>query len=113
MPGRLQPIERREVMASVRDLINRHLPAGYEETMASGMISWVIPLSRYPVTYNKQPLAYVALAAQKRFYSLSLMAIDLDTPQEAAYLKELAHGLRLADNVRDQLHQKYGAPPLK
>jgi hypothetical protein len=50
---------------------------------------------------------------EQQVYSLSLMAIDVDTPQEAAYLKELAHGLRLADNVRDQLHQKYGAPLLK
>ena len=67
------PEARREVIASVRDLINRHLPDGYEETMAWGMISWVIPLSRYPITYNKQPLPYVALAAQKNNYALYLM----------------------------------------
>ena len=67
------PSERREVIASVRDLINEHLPEGYEETMASGMISWVIPLSRYPLTYNKQPLPYVSLAAQKNNYALYLM----------------------------------------
>ncbi len=65
--------ERREVIASVRDLVNKHLPKGYEETIASGMISWVIPLSRYPVTYNKQPLGYVALAAQKNNYALYFM----------------------------------------
>jgi hypothetical protein len=43
--------------------------------MAYGMIGWSIPLSRYPVTYNKQPLGYVALAAQKNAYSLYLMGV--------------------------------------
>jgi hypothetical protein len=57
------PAERRRVVSAVRDLVNRHVPSGYVETMNWGMISWEIPLARYPVTYNKQPLGYVALAA--------------------------------------------------
>ncbi|HET9034208.1 MAG TPA: DUF1801 domain-containing protein [Dokdonella sp.] len=76
--------ERREVIASVRDLINRHLPDGYVETMASGMISWVIPLSRYPVTYNKQPLPYVALAAQKNNYALYLMGAYMNAEDDGS-----------------------------
>lgn len=83
------PAERRAVVASVRDLVNRHLPAGYEETMAYGMIGWVVPLSRYPVTYNKQPLAFVGLAAQKNNYALYLMCdytnTDDDGKLRAAY----------------------------
>lgn len=71
------PPQRRQVIASVRDLINKHLPKGYEESMAFGMISWVIPLSRYRVTYNKQPLGYVALAAQKNNYALYLMCASM------------------------------------
>ena len=59
------PPERRAVIAAMRDRVNAHLPPGYEETMNWGMITWQIPLARYPITYNKQPLAYVALAAQK------------------------------------------------
>ena len=66
------PEERRAVMSAGRELVNRHLPAGYVETMNWGMVSWEIPLSRYPVTYNKQPLSYVALAAQKQYYALYL-----------------------------------------
>ena len=69
------PPERRGVVSTVRDLVNAHIPPGYEEGMAYGMIGWSIPLSRYPVTYNKQPLAYVALAAQKNAYSLYLMGV--------------------------------------
>lgn len=76
------PIDRRQVIASVRDLINEHLPEGYEEIMASGMISWVIPLSRYPVTYNQQPLACVALAAQKNNYALYLMSAAMSSEDD-------------------------------
>jgi len=39
------------------------------------MITWQIPLARYPITYNKQPLAYVALAAQKNNYALYLTGV--------------------------------------
>lgn len=66
------PEKRRAVVAAVRDLVLRHLPDGYEETMNWGMISYEIPLSRYPDTYNGQPLAVAALAAQKNYYSLYL-----------------------------------------
>ena len=76
------PAERRAVVSSVRDLINTHLPKGYEETMAYGMIGWVIPLSRYPQTYNKQPLMYVSLAAQKNNYALYLMCDTMNTGED-------------------------------
>lgn len=66
------PPERRAVVAAVRDLVRRHLPEGYQEGMSWGMISWEIPLSRYPETYNRQPLMYAGLAAQKNGYSLYL-----------------------------------------
>ena len=67
------PPERRAVIAAVRDLVLRNLPEGYEERMNWGMISYEIPLSRYPNTYNKQPLGYAALAAQKHDYVLYLL----------------------------------------
>jgi hypothetical protein len=72
--GGLVP-ERREVVSAVRDMVNAHLPSGYLETMAWGMISWVVPLDVYPETYNGQPLAYAGLAAQKNYTSLYLMAL--------------------------------------
>ena len=59
------PADRRAVIATVRDLILRYLPAGYRESMQDGMISYEIPLERYPNTYNRQPLSYIVLAAQK------------------------------------------------
>jgi len=67
------PAERRAVVSAVRELVRRHLPAGYRETLAWGMIAYGIPLEQFPDTYNGQPLGYVALAAQKQYYALYLM----------------------------------------
>jgi uncharacterized membrane protein YebE (DUF533 family) len=47
---------------------------------------------------------------EQQVYMVSLAAIELDTQQEAQYLQELAHGLRLAPEVVDQLHDRMGAP---
>ncbi|KRA75832.1 hypothetical protein ASD78_07655 [Lysobacter sp. Root667] len=76
------PPERCVVVATVRDLVNANLPPGYAEEMAFGMIGWNIPLSRYPKTYNKQPLCYAALAAQKNGYSLYLNCVYADSERE-------------------------------
>jgi len=46
-----------------------------------GMISYEIPLERYPNTYNGQPLSYVALAAQKSYYALYLTSAYPDSEQ--------------------------------
>ena len=67
--------ERREAVSTVRDVILAHLPDGYEEMMDFGMISYVIPLSTYPITYNERPLMYAALSSQKNYCSLYLMNI--------------------------------------
>lgn len=76
------PAERREVVSAVRELVLRNLPHGYAETVAWGMIAYVIPLERYPETYNGQPLSYVALAAQKHHLSLYLMGVYGDPARE-------------------------------
>jgi hypothetical protein len=81
------PEDRREVVSAVRDLVRRNLPAGYEESMNWGMICWEIPLERYPKTYNGQPLGYVALAAQKNYYSLYLLGVYAE-PRRARRLEE-------------------------
>jgi hypothetical protein len=67
------PPERRKVIAAVRKVVRDNLPRGYVEGMGFGMIGYVVPLTRYPTTYNGQPLVYAALAAQKNAYSLYLM----------------------------------------
>jgi hypothetical protein len=67
------PEERRAVISAVREVVLRHLPAGYQETMNWGMISYEVPLERCPHTYNGQPLSFAGLAAQKSHYALYLM----------------------------------------
>jgi len=90
------PEERRAVVAEVRRLILEHLPDGYQERMNWGMITYEIPLARYPKTYNGQPLGYIALAAQKQYYSLYLMGVYADSDQERRLREVYAErGLRL------------------
>lgn len=72
------PAERREQLRPVYDVMQANMPDGYEAGMLWGMICWTIPLSRYPDTYNKQPLAYAALAAQKNAYSIYLNCVYQD-----------------------------------
>lgn len=80
-------LEKRHVIALVRDVILENLPPGYVESMNWGMISYEIPLERYPNTYNGKPLTYIALAAQKNYYSLYLMGVYQDGEQEKSLLE--------------------------
>jgi hypothetical protein len=67
------PADRAKTIATVRELVNKQIPPGYDECLVWGTIGWTIPLSRYPDTYNKQPICYVALSSQKNYCSLYLM----------------------------------------
>lgn len=72
------PEERREVVATVRDAIRGHLAPGFAETVNWGMICYEVPLERYPDTYNKQPLMYMALAAQKNHFAVYTTGVYMD-----------------------------------
>ena len=85
------PPERRAVIDAVRTLVKKRLPAGYVESMNWGMLCYEIPLSRYPDTYNKQPLMYIALAAQKNNYAFYM------------------HGVAGFPNARDAIEAAYKA----
>jgi hypothetical protein len=69
------PADRSRELGTVRALVNDALAPGFVEQMGSGMITWVVPLSVCPRTYNGQPLMYAGLAAQKHHSSLYLMAL--------------------------------------
>ena len=66
------PPDRADQISRVRSIVNAALPAGYVERMAWGMISWEVPIEVSGPTYNKQPLVYAALAAQKNHNALYL-----------------------------------------
>jgi len=75
------PEDRRQALEAVRRVVLENLPGGYEECMSHGVIAWVVPLSRYPDTYNGLPLQLAALASQKRHMALYLNNVysDADT----------------------------------
>ena len=84
------PADRREALEAVRQVILTHLPDGLVETMAWGMICYVVPRDTFGDTYNGQPLVHTALANQKQYMSLYLHSIYGDEAMrerfEAAYL---------------------------
>jgi len=83
-------------LRAVFETVNDAMPEGYELGDFRGAPSWTIPLSTYPVTYNKQPLDYVALIAQKNYNSLYLMGL-YSVPEDAAEFERawLATGRKL------------------
>jgi len=76
------PEDRRAAISAVRQVVLENLPQGYEEMMQFGMIGYVIPLERYPVTYNGQALQYAARASQKNYMSLYLRNVYSDEAME-------------------------------
>lgn len=72
------PLDRKETVIKIRNTILKNLPKGYKEVMEFGMICYVIPLSKYPDTYNNKPLVYCALANQKNYISLYLSCVYVD-----------------------------------
>ena len=82
--------DRLEAISALRQVVLSNLPEGYQETMQFGMISYVIPLERYPLTYNKKALQYAALASQKNYISLHLMNIYGDKGTEEWFTAQYA-----------------------
>ncbi len=88
------PDQQRAEVSAVRDVILANLPDGYTEAMAWGMITWQVPLEVSGPTYNKQPLSYVALAAQKRHCSIYLTTV-MGPGAESFRSRYLATGKKL------------------
>lgn len=82
------PPDRRTAIETVRQVILESLPAGYEEAMNWGMITYQVPLSVYPDTYNKQPLMYAALASQKNHMAVYLIAIYMNDEDKQRFEEE-------------------------
>ena len=91
------PADRLKTIATVRALVNKHIPAGYDECLLWGTIGWAIPLSRYPDTHNKQPLCYVALSSQKNYCVLYLFGPSWSASQ----LEQLKSAFKTAGKKLD------------
>jgi uncharacterized protein DUF1801 len=80
------PEDRRMVIEAVRNVILKNLPAGYEEAMNWGMVTYQVPLETYPDTYNGQPLMYAALASQKNHMAVYLTSVYMDEDDRKDFL---------------------------
>jgi hypothetical protein len=72
------PEERQEVFRKICDTINNHLPAGFSQSVSSGMVGWGVPLKTYPAGYHctpGSPLPFIGLASQKNFIALYHMGM--------------------------------------
>ena len=91
------PALQAEAVTAVVHHLRKHMPAGYEESVGGIGVSYSIPLSVFPNTYNKQPFMYVAVAAQKNYCSLYLMSAYGHPP----HLKALQDGFKKAGKKLD------------
>jgi Domain of unknown function (DU1801) len=90
------PDDRRATVDAVRAVILTNLPAGMVESTGWGMITYEVPLTEVPDTYNGQPLMYAALGSQKHHVSVYLSGIYASPRLRAWFEKEYrAAGLRV------------------
>lgn len=77
--------DRAEAIGAVRDVVLAHLPEGYQEGMAYGMIGYSVPHSIYPKGYHCDPkvaLPFASLASQKNHMALYLCTVYSDPQQD-------------------------------
>ncbi|MSR06569.1 MAG: DUF1801 domain-containing protein [Gemmatimonadetes bacterium] len=102
-------IERRPEIEQVRTVVLRNLPTGYKEVVSSQFIAYVIPLERYPNTYNGQPLYYAALGVHKSYNTLYLMGAYGDPGQRAKLEAGFKKSGKKMDMGKSCLHFKSAA----
>lgn len=72
------PEDRKIAMQKLRQLLQNHLPDGFQEAMSYGMIGYVVPHELYPAGYHctpELPLPFVSIASQKNFIALYHMGL--------------------------------------
>lgn len=94
------PESQREAVARLRAIMRANLPAELEETMAYGMITFVVPHAIYPPGYQvdpRQALPFVSLAAQKNHIAVYHMALYA-LPQHLDWFRT-AYAARVPDKL--------------
>jgi uncharacterized protein YdhG (YjbR/CyaY superfamily) len=87
------PEDRKSVIEKLREVILANLPEGFEEQISYGMISYVVPLSRYPQGYHvkkDEPLPFLALASQKNHVAVYHLGLYGNQALEAWFVKAYA-----------------------
>ncbi|RZV50082.1 MAG: DUF1801 domain-containing protein [Sphingomonadaceae bacterium] len=78
--------KRRETFRVLVDKMRGLVPDGYDENMTWGFPTWEVPLSISGPTYNKKPLMFAALAAQKKHIGLYIMCAYMNEQRKQALL---------------------------
>lgn len=78
--------ERRELFRQVVATMRSIVPDGYDETMTWGFPTWEVPLAISGPTYNKKPLMFAAVAAQKHHFGLYVMCAYMTEARQAHLL---------------------------
>lgn len=72
------PEERKESLLKILNLLENHLPNGFEAQTQYSMPSYVVPHSLFPDGYHcnpKEPLPFISVASQKNFIALYHMGL--------------------------------------
>jgi hypothetical protein len=90
--------DRATLIRRLQELLDRHLPYGFAEDFQYGMITWVVPKSRYPAGYHASPelpLPFISIASQKRHIAIYHLGLYAD-PGLLRWFSEglVARGLR-------------------
>ncbi len=87
------PVDRREAIQTLRQIVLDNLDERVVETMASGMIGYCVPHSVYPAGYHcnpKQPLPFMNIASQKNHMALYMFCLYTDADDLAWFEKAWA-----------------------
>ncbi len=72
------PDDRKAAVAAIRDMIVKHIPAGFEERIGMGGIMWGVPHSSFPAGYHcdpSKPLMLMSLTSTKGHVALHHMGL--------------------------------------
>lgn len=87
------PADRRAIVTAVRKVILDNLDDTYQEGMLYGMIGYYVPHAVFPDGYHcdpKQPLTFMALAAQKNYFAIYMMCMYDGTEDQERFRREWA-----------------------
>jgi hypothetical protein len=72
------PDDRKRIITKLRQVVLKNLPPGFKETVAYGMLAYVVPHKIYPKGYHvnpDQPLPFMNVASQKNYIAVYHMGI--------------------------------------
>ncbi|MBO3062048.1 iron chaperone [Mammaliicoccus fleurettii] len=70
--------KRKEVYIKLYEVIQEHLPSGFEPVLQYGMPTFVVPLNTYPKGYlnrTDEPLPFISIGVQKNHIALYHMGL--------------------------------------